>query len=189
MDGEKKLVFFLLGIAVVVSGLLVIDCKAKATEGKMPADTAKTVDFIDIGQGNSDWNPSRDFYGPQYLRFGSKAAWISKMNLFFFDEDHENKQNRLNEINFSEQEILIFTYGRAGTTGYFIKLDKIVMHDDTTQFYLQSRKPGPETDTGQMLGHPFDAVVIDKGAISEKLEFYIDNQKAAFETTAMNGEP
>jgi hypothetical protein len=161
-------------------------CGSSNTHGKNDGDSSerevKTMDFVHIGQGSSDWGPAGEYFGPQFLIFTSMQSWMAKKDLFFLNtaslEDEDTDE--VEDIDFSSQRVLVFTYGQVGTTGYAILLDKIEVND-TVSFYLTGTEPAEGDAVGEAMDHPIDVVLINVTELPEQMEFYINGVKTEFQ--------
>ncbi len=190
MDGAKKLVVFLIIIAVIVLGGLFLACKARAMGGKMIFGTEKAVDFIDICRGQASTGPPIGKFGYQLFVFQNVSEWErNKAHFFSFSHTTAEKTAMLDTMDFSRQTLLIFTLGATSGTGYAIDVQRISIYGGKTRFYLTSENPPPDQPEVEVMSHPIHMVLVNKADLTGEFEFYMDNQKAEFETTTFNGEP
>ena len=143
---------------------------------------SKELEFISIGKGiitdNADYNKMDQ---PYLFYITSKESW-SELKIIFsvYVFSEENSQCLLEEIDFETHNILVFTPGVMGATGYDIELLKIEI-DNTLTFSITHIFPEKELASRGSLTHPFHMVLIEKIDFPEEIVFYMNDKLTSFE--------
>ncbi len=168
-------------LIIVLLSLSNFDCQESKENGGNMLFKNETK-YLQVGKGDSEWKPSGQMFGPQLLIFRSQELWKEKKELFSLNPRTINSdaKEKLDNIDFKKESILIFTFGLVGSTGYSLDVKKISVKD-TLNCMLTSKRPAPNETTGAVMQHPFVMVIVEIDSIPNEYKIYIDDKLTDFE--------
>lgn len=147
----------------------------------MTTPSLEEVPFTSIAQGDTGWQPSGWDGSPQFVLVRTPSQWKGLKAHFSFDPAAigADRADQLDQIDFGQQSILIYTMGLVGNTGHTIELERLMANGEMVS-YLQVTGPDPDEDVGEVEGHPFHLVIVNRTAFPEAFTFVVNGKPAEY---------